>query len=386
MNAAKIKVLHLIKTLSLGGAEKNLFNLVSAFDPDRFEVHVGYSYGGEFEEQFRRLGIGLLKFSETSDKIKSLATFRIIARLGSYIRKNGIQIVHSHCFNTHVWGLAAAKMTGRKVVEHVHDARYLDPEDLATRRCLIPQIRYARYVKGVSDRVVVLTERYRTHLLQNRFCRRHQIRKILNGIPLNGDRKTENEAAERLRRRLGLSEKDQVILTSGRMSAEKNVDLIFRIAPLVARAVPDAVFLLSGNGPQFDEFWMKSRELKSCRIEMIGYYPEILDLLAISQVFLLPSLQELHSIAILEALSMKVPVVTSGNVGCNDEFITSWHNGVLLDPFCDAGWAEAIVRLLREPDLRKHIGQRGYETCLDRFDIRKVARAFEDLYGELLGE
>jgi glycosyltransferase involved in cell wall biosynthesis len=281
--------------------------------------------------------------------------------------------------------MAAAMMTGTKLVEHVHDARYLDPGDLATRQCLTAQIRYAKYLRGVSDRVVVLSEHYRRRLLQNG-SGNHRVRKILNGIPVNGAVKVDEEAAARLRRELGLAEKDQVILTSGRMSAEKNMNLIFRIAPLVTRAVPNAVFLLSGNGPRFDEFKAKSRELKDCRIELIGYYPEILDLLAISQVFLLPSLQELHSIAILEALSMKVPVITSGNVGCNDEFITSWHNGVLLNPFCDAGWAEAVIQLLREPDLRKHIGQRGYETCLNRFDIRKVAREFEDLYCEILGK
>ncbi len=383
---AKIRVLHLINTLNLGGAEKNLFNLVSSFDRNRLDIHVGYSGGGEYEERFKRLGVTLLKFSETSDKIRSLATFQIISRLRNYIRGNRIQIVHSHSFNAHFWGAVAAKTTGTKLVEHIHDARYLDPEDLARRRCLTGQIKYTRYMKNVSDRVVVLTEPYRRLLLQKGFCDSHQIRKISNGIPLDAAVKIDEEAAGTLKKKLGLSGEHQVILTSLRMSSEKNVDLIFRIAPIVARTVPSAVFLLSGNGPQFDEFKAKSRNLGSCRIELIGYYPEILDLLAISPIFLLPSLQELHSIAILEALSMKVPVVTSQNVGCNDEFITSWQNGVLLDPFCDAGWAEAIIRLLREPDLRRRIGEKGYETCRDRFDIRKVTREFEDLYREILGE
>jgi glycosyltransferase involved in cell wall biosynthesis len=170
------------------------------------------------------------------------------------------------------------------------------------------------------------------------------------------------------------------------MSPEKNIDLIFRIAPVVASAVPGAVFLVSGDGPLFDDFSAKNRELTSCHIELIGYYSEIYDLLRISDIFLLPSLLELHSIAILEAFSMKVPVITSLDVGCNDEFITNWQNGVLLNPFCDSGWAEAIIRLLRESGLRKQIGQRGYETCLGRFNIKKVAKEFEDLYCELIRE
>jgi glycosyltransferase involved in cell wall biosynthesis len=241
-------------------------------------------------------------------------------------------------------------------------------------------------VRGLSDRVVVLTEQNRQFLLQKGFYDERRIRKIQNGIPLNGFKGIEGERGQNLRKRLGLTDRDQAILTSLRLSPEKNVDLIFRVAPVVAKAVPSAVFLVLGDGPLFRQFSAKSEELTSCRIKLIGYYSEICDLLAISDLFLLPSLLELHSIAILEALSMKVPVITSQDVGSNDEFITSWQNGVLLDPFCDAGWAEAIIRLLREPDLRKQIGQRGYETCLSRFNIRKVAKEFEDLYSELVRE
>jgi len=381
-----IKVLHLIKTLNLGGAEKNLFNLVRSLNQDRLQLHVGYSYGGEFEEKFRKLGVRLFKFSETQDKVKSLKSFLIIFRLVRYIIANKIEILHTHSFNSQVWGSIAAKMTGTRLVEHVHDSRYVEPVEFARRRGLSTQNKYAKYLKNVSDRVVVLTEQNRQFLLQKGLYDGSRIRKIQNGIPFNGTAKIEGEEAKILKKRLGLTEKNQVILTSLRMSAEKNVDLIFRIAPIVANAVPDAVFLLSGNGPQFDDFKAENERMNLSNVKLIGYYPEIYDLLALSDIFLLPSLLELHSIAILEALSMKVPVVTSQNVGCNDEFITSWQNGVLLNPFCDTGWAEAIIRLLRELDLRKKIGQRGYETCLSRFNIRKVAKKFEDLYSELVRE
>ncbi|MCK4946997.1 MAG: hypothetical protein KAS46_01360, partial [Candidatus Aureabacteria bacterium] len=71
----KIKVLHLIKTLSLWGAELNLFNLTRHIDPRHFETHIGYSTGGEFEKRFKESGIKLFKFAEGSHKIKSFASF-----------------------------------------------------------------------------------------------------------------------------------------------------------------------------------------------------------------------------------------------------------------------------------------------------------------------
>jgi glycosyltransferase involved in cell wall biosynthesis len=82
-------------------------------------------------------------------------------------------------------------------------------------------------------------------------------------------------------------------------------------------------------------------------------------------------------------MSMKVPVVVSKDVGCNSEFIESGTNGVLLDPFRDEGWADAIIRLLDDEALRRKTGENGYETCRDKFNINDVAKRFERLYGEI---
>ena len=100
-------------------------------------------------------------------------------------------------------------------------------------------------------------------------------------------------------------------------------------------------------------------------------------------MFLLPSFLELHSIAILEAMSMKVPVVISQDVGCNSEFIDQWTNGVLLDPFKDEGWAQALIKLLEDSQLRRKIGDNGYQTCLRKFNIQDAAVRFEKLYKDL---
>ena len=126
----KIRVLHIIKTLSLGGAETNLLNLVYAMNENQLvEAHVAYSWGGEIEERFLQNGVRLFKYSDENHRIKSLATLGIVFRLAKYILQHDIHIVHTHVFNAHVWGALAARLTGRKVVEHVHDFRYIDLKD-----------------------------------------------------------------------------------------------------------------------------------------------------------------------------------------------------------------------------------------------------------------
>lgn len=380
MAEPKIKVLHLIKTLSLGGAETNLLNLARSFDDTRFEMHLGYSYGGHIEERFTAAGLRLFKYAEKDHKIKSAATFAIVARLAGYMRRERINIVHTHNFNAHVWGVLAAKITGVKVVEHVHDFRYMEADDYKRRHGNVDQLRFIKYFKGLSDRVIVLTRQNRDFLSAHGYYPADRVREIQNGIPLDPSARTGTPPAAEL----GLPSGSKIILTTARMAEEKNIGLILAVAGPVLKRHPDACFVIAGDGPLLPELRKRADSLGlSARVRFIGYRSQIEDLLGLSSIFLLPSFLELHSISILEAMKMGVPVVVSAGVGCNDEFIRHGENGLLLDPFSEAGWAEGICRLLADEPYRQRVGSEGNRTCRELFNIRETAKKIEAVYEEL---
>jgi glycosyltransferase involved in cell wall biosynthesis len=379
----KIKVLHIIKSLNLGGAETNLFNLVQSLDKNKIELHVAYSQGGEIEGRFLKSGIKLLKFASDDHKIKSLASLSIITRLAAYIKSNKIDIVHTHVFNGQIWGGLAAKIAGAKVIEHVHDFRYLDLDEFQRRRGTTTQYKYSKYFQWLSDASVVLTQQNVDYLLENGFQDTTKIHQIRNGIPLVAARLSSDKQAE-LKSGFGIPQDAFLISTLSRMSPEKNIDLILRIAPMVNKQVPSAVFVIAGNGPLLDDFKKQVDQSQLGYIKLIGYYDKVRDLLAISDLFLLPSFLELHSIALLEAMSMGVPLITSQDVGCNNDFISHKKNGFLLDPFQDDGWADTIVDLSKNSALRHDVGQAAKATCEHEFDIAITATKFERLYEHIL--
>lgn len=380
----KIKVLHIIKTLNLGGAENNLLNLSRMLDPNRFEIHVSYSGQGEIEERFQQAGIKLFKFADEPHKLKSLASFGIIWRLKQYIQREKIDIIHTHTFNAHVWGVLAAKLAGCKILEHVHDSRYMDPAEFERRGEKSQQYRFIKFLKNASDMVVVLTKQNHDFIISRGLHPAKRVREIQNGIDISDIRILSNDQKESLKRRFGIPNDARVVLIPIRFSPEKNLKILFEILMNVRKFMPQTVCLVAGDGPERVNFeaMVKSVGAQS-QIRTIGFYPDIPELLNITDVFLLPSTIELHSIAILEAMRQRVPVVVSKGVGCNDEFITDWKNGVLLDPFFSDGWAQAIVRLLNDVSLRTKIGKAGYQTVVERFDIKDVAKKFEGLYVEL---
>ena len=380
----RIKVLHIIKTLNLGGAETNLLNLIQQIDRDRFEAHVGYSFGGELEGEFVRAGARLFKYAEGNHKVKSLASIGIVANICRYLQSERIDIVHTHNFSGHIWGVAAARLAGKKIIEHVHDFRYLDPEDFKRRRGYNEQYKFVKYLKKSSHRVIVLTQQNKNFLINGGFYSPEAVIERQNGIPLDAVSSTAEER-KNLRRELALPDNHLLVLTPVRVAPEKNVDLILRIAPQVIRQVRDVIFVIAGDGPLMGELqeWA-ARENLSEHVRFIGFCPDVRRLMGVVDVMLLPSFLELHSIAILEAMSMQVPVVVSQDVGCNNEFIRHGENGFLHDPFNDKGWAETLVTLLRDAGLRRRVGEAGYATSAERFNIRQTSRSIEKIYDDLM--
>jgi glycosyltransferase involved in cell wall biosynthesis len=231
--------------------------------------------------------------------------------------------------------------------------------------------------------VVVLTQQNADYLLDNGFQEKSKIHQIRNGIPLVAARSSSVHLA-RLKSGFGIPQDAFVISTLSRMSPEKNIDLILRIAPVVKQQVPSAVFVIAGNGPLLEDLQTTVNNAQHDYIKLIGYYDNVRELLSISDLFLLPSFLELHSIALLEAMSMGVPLITSQDVGCNNDFISHKKNSFLLDPFKDEGWANTIIDLSKDSGIRQNVGQAAKKTCEREFDIAITAAKFEQLYEHVL--
>jgi len=371
----KKRVLHVIKTFSLGGAETNLLNLVQAMDPARVETHVAYSFGGEIEERFKSEGVRLFKYAEGSHKIKSLATPFIVLKLAAYILRHRIDVVHTHLFNAHVWGGAAARLTGRKVVEHVHDFRYIDETEREKGGYHVDQFRFIRQTKNLSDAVVVLTAHNKEFLLEEGLQPLEKIWLIRNGIA---------PAAVPGENGGGIAGR-KIFLVTARIAAEKNIDLLFRVAPEVAKVCPEALFVVAGDGPLLEEYRLRAEtEGLGNFLQFIGYRADVKELLKTAYALVLPSFLELHPISILEALNAGVPVVVSRGVGCNSEVFTQGENAFLLDPHEPAEWTQTLIALARDPERRRRIGEEGYRLCRKEFNIHRVAERIEGLYETLL--
>jgi glycosyltransferase involved in cell wall biosynthesis len=379
-----VKVLHVITTLRDGGAEMNVVRLAQYADRARVQSHLAYCGAWPVEAAINECGLATFRMDETMRRVKSLATPRIIARLLGYIRAHKIDVVHTHLFNAHAWGAIAARLARVKVLEHVHDHRYTD-WGLLVQRGLPQTHQYdqAPYLAKLSHRIVVLTNQNREYVLERVGICASKVSVIPNGLPPRGALPNA-QARAALRRQLNIPQDAIVLLGVGRLADEKNFAVFVSAMELLRGMVPGLRALILGEGParaslqrQIDHSGLTDTcQLVGHRTDVQRYYDS-------ADIFVQPSIVELQSLAMLEAMQAGLPVVVSQGVGCNDELLTQADSGFLLHPNRPALWADCISMLARQPSLRARVGEKGQALVNRQCDIRYVSRRFETLYEEL---
>ncbi|MCA9408746.1 MAG: glycosyltransferase family 4 protein, partial [Candidatus Omnitrophica bacterium] len=262
-----------------------------------------------------------------------------------------------------------------------HDGRYADPVFLRSRGANPDQFKLAKQLNRFSDKVLVLTKTNEDYMREKHLCAMNKVERLLNGIPLsqNGIRKAEDIFVRypQLRER-------KIIFMAARLAEGKNLELIFELAAQLKDDFPEILFLVAGDGPLMEKLKIESKQKDlEKHILFIGFYTPVKELLNISDVVIHPSLMELHSITVIEALSMEKPVLVSQHVGCHDEWFTHRKNAFLLDPYQPQQWSVVIRELLEDDFLSKEISKKGRLLAEQTCDIKKVVNRIQNLYKEL---
>ena len=189
-----------------------------------------------------------------------------------------------------------------------------------------------------------------------------------------------------LREELGIPNSAPVFGTVSVFRRLKGHQYLLEATGEILRAIPEAKLLLAGGGPQEQNIRKRIEELGFGKAVLVtGIRDDIPKVLKTIDVFVFPSLQEALGTAILEALAMRKAVVAS-RVGGIPEVIEEGETGFLVEPERPAAIAEKVILLLKNPDLRRELGDRGRRFVEAHYDNRLMVRRLEALYHELAGE
>ncbi|MGB0129444.1 MAG: glycosyltransferase [Rhodocyclaceae bacterium] len=297
-----------------------------------------------------------------------------IRAISRYVRENGIQVIHAHGYKADLFARFIRVPNVRKMAT-VHG---WSKQDLGIKGKLYRLLDTAA-LKGM-DKVIAVSEAI-AHDLQSRTFAAEKVAVIHNGIAV--DPATAKVDRIALRNRFALGQSDFVIACVGRLANVKGHKYLIEAVDLLLKEHPDCCLVIAGDGPLRPQIEaMIADRKRGHRIRLVGFTTDISAFLAMSDVFVLPSLSEGLPISLLEAMASGLPVVASA-VGGICEVVTSPEYGVLVAPADSAQLFGALKDLYQRPDRRKALGNAAIKLVREKFSAGVMALQYEAVYSNL---
>jgi glycosyltransferase involved in cell wall biosynthesis len=205
------------------------------------------------------------------------------------------------------------------------------------------------------------------------------LRTVPNGIRARGQGPGRSAA----RRALGLRDDQPVLLTVGRLVAQKGHRTLVAAVPALAARFPDVAVVVLGSGPLHEPLVRQAAELGVAQhVHLPGFRADARQLLDAADVFALPSRQEAMPLAALEAMDARLPVVAT-RVDGSTEVVVDGVTGRLVRRDDPAALAGALGDLLADSGLRAAYGAAGHERFRSRYTSARMAEQTLDVYREL---
>ncbi|MGD0292046.1 MAG: glycosyltransferase family 4 protein [Candidatus Binataceae bacterium] len=306
--------------------------------------------------------------------------WREIMRLSSVLRRERIDIVHCHMAIASACASPIARLSRVPVLIETAHGREIWREGKRIRGSFWID----RQVGRLTDRFIAVSEAVARHLIENKRIPGHKITVIRNGRDLSQYQPASRAQALEARVELGLEKDAPVILMLARFSIEKGHRLLIESVRQLISRWPQLIVLLAGDGPLEDEIKAQCAHFGLANsVRFLGYRSDTRKLLAAADIVVLPSRIEGLPLVAVEALASGRAVVATA-VGGTPEVVIDGDTGLVVPPEDPFRFAEALERLLSDPERRTSMGTRGRALVEERFDVRSQVERTIALYLELL--
>lgn len=340
--------------------------IASGLDPGRFRSLTGLFEPGWLQSRCSNLGIPAIVMPMANQW-----DIGWVHRCCAVVRQEQVDVIHAHEFRANAFGAIVAKLCGIPLVATVHGKNYYP--DRFKRRAAY------RWVSKVA-RMVAVSEDLREFLSSHVGICSDRIIRIYNGVDVPEPQSLQQVV--QFRARLGIKPEDFVIGIVGSLYPVKGHAYLFEAFQSIVSVRPNAKLLVVGQGHLEESLKRRVAELGIGRaVYFLGMRNDIPHLLAALDLFVLPSLSEGLSVALLEAMSVALPVVASG-VGGNLEIVENGYTGLLVPPRNPAALVEGILEMMSNPEKTRLFGERGRQRIVGEFTAQHMLSRYEELYEE----
>jgi len=377
----RIKVVHLITMLELGGAQEITLHQLAHLDRERYEPVLVAGSGGILDEAARQLpGVRVHFVPRLVRQVRPGKDLGALLDLRRILREERPRIVHTHSSKAGILGRWAARQAGVPVIVHsIHGFGFNDHQPWPVRRAFVLAERAAgRVTSGfTADAADNFVKGRREGVLHGR------PEQVIRCAVRPERFAPAPDAVADLRRELEIPDNHLVVGMVGCLKPQKAPVDFVRASARVAEQCPETSFFLAGDGVLRPAVESALREHGlGNRFRLLGWRDDVPLLLQLADVVALSSLWEGLPRVFPQAMACGRPIVANRVDGAH-EAVADSENGFLVEPGRPELLAEQIVRLLRDEPLRQRMGARALEL-VEPFTVERMMIDLEAFYERLM--
>lgn len=358
-----LRVMFFTTSMPIGGAETLLVNLIRRLDRTRMtpELCCLKQLGPLGEELAAEIPVHAELLSHKFD-------VRVLWRLRGLLKKREIDaVVTVGAGDKMFWGRLAAHSAGVPVIcSALHSTGW--PDGVG---------RLNRLLTPITDSFIGVAVPHGRHLVQHEGFPASRVVVIPNGV--DTERFAPQTDQPHLREELCIPDAAPVAIIVAALRPEKNHMLYLDTASQVLQHIPNAVFLVVGDGPERSRIEQHAAKLGiSTAVRMLGSRSDIPQLLNLADVNVLTSHNEANPVSILEAMSTATATVAT-NVGSVGESVKSGETGFLAEAGDARSLAQHVVAIMKDPLLADSLGETARQRVVERWSLESMVAGYEDL-------
>lgn len=380
-SGAKRKIVFLIDMfIESGGTERHLLQLAAGLNRQHYDVTICPIHDGNtvMMQRARAQGVRVRPFP-----LKRLYGISVIARtvqLARFLRRNQVDILQTYHFVSDVWGAFTARLAGVPIV--ISSRRDKGFKETRLHRLL------RTLTRSCIDVTISVSDDLSRQVIEEERLAAHAVFTAHNGVdPF--PRWSPQQMAHK-RQELGIPKEAIIIGSVMNFRPIKGIDYLVEAAATVCRRYPQALFVCVGGGANYDSldyFNRLTRRIEELHLTdhfaFLGKRHDVRDLLQTFDHFILPSLSEGFSNALIEAMHAGKSIVAT-QVGGNPEAVINGEHGLLVPPADAGALAEALTYLLAHPEEAERLGCNARQRAATLFTTERMIDRYDEIFTQQL--
>ncbi len=363
-----MRILEIIGDLRIGGAERMVVDLAKGLKNKGHKVTVcALNKGGPLEEELKMEGVETIVLSNLPLRNKYI--FYFVFRLFKLMKKDKFDIVHTHMFLANFWGRVAAILSGAKVIISTEQN-----QDLWKKR---RHIFVDKILSLFTNKIIAVSSAVKVFVVKKEKISAKKLTVIHNAVDPKEFMPCD---ASYLKKEFNIYDGTFIVGTVSRLIPQKGQQYFLEAAHQISKNNKNIKFFIIGDGAL-----RKSLEILSERIGIVdkviftGFQQDIAGFLSILDIFVLPTLREGLPVALIEAMAMGKPIITT-NIRGMEDLVTDGYNGLLVSPENPDMLAKAILKLINDNLYAQKLGLNARKTVKEKFSLKIMVEKTERIY------